>query len=42
LLTNNVKEFGEHWRTMFPLELFEEVVDSSHVGMRKPGAGSTS
>jgi putative hydrolase of the HAD superfamily len=37
LLTNNVKEFGEHWRTMFPLdELFEEVVDSSHVGMRKP------
>ena len=37
LLTNNVKEFGEHWRTMFPIdELFEEVVDSSHVGMRKP------
>ena len=37
LLTNNVKEFGEHWRAMFPLdELFEEVVDSSHVGMRKP------
>jgi len=37
LLTNNVKEFGEHWRTMFPLdELFEEVVDSSHVGTRKP------
>jgi putative hydrolase of the HAD superfamily len=37
LLTNNVKEFGEHWRTMFPLdELFEAVVDSSHVGVRKP------
>ena len=37
LLTNNVKEFGEHWRTMFPLDdLFEEVVDSSHVGVRKP------
>ena len=37
LLTNNVKEFGEHWRTMFPIdELCEEVVDSSHVGMRKP------
>ena len=37
LLTNNVKEFGDHWRTMFPLEeLFEEVVDSSHVGVRKP------
>jgi epoxide hydrolase-like predicted phosphatase len=37
LLTNNVKEFGEHWRATFPIdELFEEVVDSSHVGMRKP------
>jgi len=37
LLTNNVKEFGDHWRTMFPLDdLFEEVVDSSHVGLRKP------
>ena len=37
LLTNNVKEFGDHWRTMFPLEdLFDEIVDSSHVGMRKP------
>jgi putative hydrolase of the HAD superfamily len=37
LLTNNVKEFGDHWRSMFPLEdLFEEIVDSSHVGMRKP------
>jgi epoxide hydrolase-like predicted phosphatase len=37
LLTNNVKEFGEHWRSTFPIdELFEVVVDSSHVGMRKP------
>jgi putative hydrolase of the HAD superfamily len=37
LLTNNVKEFGENWRAMFPIdELVEEVVDSSHVGMRKP------
>jgi epoxide hydrolase-like predicted phosphatase len=36
LLTNNVKEFGEHWRATFPIELFDEVVDSSHVGMRKP------
>jgi epoxide hydrolase-like predicted phosphatase len=39
LLTNNVKEFGEHWRATFPIEeLFEEIVDSSHVGMRKPDA----
>jgi epoxide hydrolase-like predicted phosphatase len=37
LLTNNVKEFGEGWRATFPVdELFEIVVDSSHVGMRKP------
>ena len=37
LLTNNIKEFGDHWRATFPIdELFEEVVDSSHVGMRKP------
>ncbi|MCZ7535288.1 MAG: HAD family phosphatase [Acidimicrobiia bacterium] len=37
LLTNNVKEFGDHWRSSFPVEeLFEVVVDSSHVGMRKP------
>ena len=37
LLTNNVKEFGDNWRAMFPIdELCEVVVDSSHVGMRKP------
>ncbi len=37
LLTNNVKEFGSAWRATFPVdELFEAVVDSSEVGMRKP------
>ena len=36
LLTNNVKEFGEHWRASFPIELCDDVVDSSHVGVRKP------
>lgn len=37
LLTNNVKEFGDAWRTSFPVdELFDIVVDSSEVGMRKP------
>jgi putative hydrolase of the HAD superfamily len=37
LLTNNVKEWGDHWRATFPVdELFEIVVDSSEVGMRKP------
>jgi putative hydrolase of the HAD superfamily len=36
LLTNNVKEFGT-WRDLVPLaELFDVVVDSSEVGMRKP------
>ncbi|HET9728667.1 MAG TPA: HAD family phosphatase [Acidimicrobiia bacterium] len=40
LLTNNVKEFGDNWRAMFPIEeLCEEVIDSSHVGMRKPELG---
>jgi epoxide hydrolase-like predicted phosphatase len=37
LLTNNVKEWGDHWRATFPIdELFDVVVDSSEVGMRKP------
>lgn len=37
LLTNNVAEFGDTWRATFPVdELFEVVVDSSAVGMRKP------
>jgi epoxide hydrolase-like predicted phosphatase len=37
LVTNNVKEAGEQWRDKVPLdELFEVVVDSSHVGVRKP------
>lgn len=37
LLTNNVKEWGDHWRATFPVdELFEVIVDSSDVGMRKP------
>jgi epoxide hydrolase-like predicted phosphatase len=37
LITNNVAEFREHWRPMLPLdELFDVVIDSSEVGMRKP------
>ena len=37
LLTNNVAEFREHWEKTLPLaELFDDVVDSSAVGMRKP------
>jgi epoxide hydrolase-like predicted phosphatase len=34
LLTNNVREAG--WRETFPFELFDVVVDSSDVGVRKP------
>jgi epoxide hydrolase-like predicted phosphatase len=34
LLTNNVKEAG--WREGFPTELFDVIVDSSAVGLRKP------
>lgn len=37
LVTNNVAEFSVHWRAMIPVdELFELVVDSSEVGVRKP------
>ena len=37
MITNNVAEFRDYWRGMLPLdELFEVVVDSSEVGMRKP------
>lgn len=37
ILTNNVKEFGSVWKSMIPVdELFDTVVDSSDVGMRKP------
>jgi epoxide hydrolase-like predicted phosphatase len=37
LVTNNVVEFREFWRPMVPLdELFDVVIDSSEVGVRKP------
>jgi len=36
LLTNNVKEWEARWRSMLPDDLFELVVDSAFVGMRKP------
>jgi putative hydrolase of the HAD superfamily len=37
LLTNNVAEWGDNWRSTFPVdELFEIVVDSSAVKLRKP------
>lgn len=37
LLTNNVREWEPVWRPMLPVdEIFETVVDSAFVGMRKP------
>lgn len=37
LLTNNIKEFADGWRAMIPAaDMFDVIVDSSAVGMRKP------
>ena len=38
ILTNNVREWEPHWRAKLPEldEIFEIVVDSAFVGMRKP------
>jgi putative hydrolase of the HAD superfamily len=37
ILTNNVREWEELWRSKLPLdEIFEVIVDSAWVGMRKP------
>jgi putative hydrolase of the HAD superfamily len=38
LLTNNVREWEPHWRAKLPDvdEIFEVIVDSGFVGMRKP------
>lgn len=37
IITNNAKEFGDMWRQLIPVdELFEAVIDSSAVGVRKP------
>jgi putative hydrolase of the HAD superfamily len=40
LLTNNVREWEPLWRSMLPVdEIFELIVDSAFVGMRKPEPG---
>ena len=37
LLTNNVREWEPRWRPMLPVdELFDAVIDSAFVGVRKP------
>ena len=38
-VTNNVKEFGDGWRSLIPTDdIFDHIVDSSAVGVRKPEA----
>ena len=36
ILTNNVREWGRYWKESIPLDLFDLVVDSCDVGLRKP------
>lgn len=36
IVTNNVAEWSDCWRTSIPIELFDVVVDSCEVGLRKP------
>lgn len=37
IVTNNIREFGASWRAMLPVdELFDAIVDSADVGVRKP------
>ena len=37
MITNNIREYADVWRALLPVEeLFDLVVDSSQVGMRKP------
>lgn len=39
LLTNNVREWEPRWRAIAPIDdIFELVIDSASVGMRKPDA----
>jgi epoxide hydrolase-like predicted phosphatase len=37
IITNNIREYSDRWRQMIPVdELFDDVIDSSAVGVRKP------
>jgi putative hydrolase of the HAD superfamily len=36
ILTNNVREWGRYWKSSIPMDLFDDVVDSCDVGLRKP------
>ena len=36
IVSNNFREFSGIWKTMLPEGLFDDIVDSSQVGVRKP------
>lgn len=36
VLSNNIVEFSSRWRSLLPDGLFDDIVDSSEVGFRKP------
>lgn len=37
IITNNIREYSDRWRQMIPVDdLFDDIVDSSAVGVRKP------
>jgi len=36
ILSNNIREFGKTWKPMLPDGLFDGIIDSSEVGVRKP------
>jgi epoxide hydrolase-like predicted phosphatase len=36
ILTNNVKEWGRYWKGSIPIDLFDLIIDSCDVGLRKP------
>ena len=36
ICTNNIASFRDRWQEQLPMELFDVIVDSSEVGVRKP------
>ena len=36
ILSNNIREFSSSWKSMLPENLFDGIIDSSEVGIRKP------
>lgn len=37
IVTNNIREFREHWTKLIPVEeLFDDIIDSAFEGVRKP------